>query len=101
MRTKLLVPAALAVAIGLSSWIAGAATPNTDASPVATTTPAYATDMQAAKSAMGDQPPTVYVSKSFGEPAPSARPRAATADRSFKTGVGPALMFQLREAAGG
>ena len=36
MRTKLLVPAALAVAIGLSSWIAGAATPNTDAAPVAT-----------------------------------------------------------------
>lgn len=101
MKTKLLVPAALAVAVALSSWIAGAATPNTDAAPVAKTTPAYATDMQAAKSAMGDQPPTVYVSKSFGEPAPSVRPQAATTDRSFKSGVGPAMMFQLREAAGG
>jgi hypothetical protein len=101
MRTKLFVPSALAVAIALSSWFAGAATPNYDAAAAATPAPSYATDTQEAKSAMGDQPATVYVSKSFGEPAPSARPRAAMADRSFKTGVGPAMIFQLRDSAGG
>lgn len=101
MRTKLVVPAALAVAVALSSWFADAATPNTDAAPVATTTPAYGTDMQAAKSSNSDPQGTVYVSKSFGERVPSERARPAPSDRAFKTGVGPAAIFQLRDAAGG
>jgi hypothetical protein len=101
MSKKLLLPAALAVAAALTSWFVDAATPDADTASVASTKPAYGTDLQAAKSVNGDSPGTVYFSKSFSEPSPSARARPAPSERDFKSGVGPAQMFQLRDAAGG
>ena len=101
MSKKLVVPAALAVAFALTSWLVDAATPNPDAAPVTPTKSAYGTEMQAAKSVDSDPPGTVYVSKSFGAPSPNPRARPAPAERDFKSGVGPAQMFQLRESAGG
>ena len=103
MKTKSLAFAALAVAVGISSWSAGGATANTDASPAVTTAPESASEMQEAKSAYREPPTTVYVSKSFGEPAPAARarPAAPAPAPTFKTGIGPAMMFQLRDNAGG
>ena len=101
MSKKLLVPAALAVAITLTSWFVDAATPDTDAAPVTTTRSAYGTEVQAAKSVNSDPPGTVYFGKSFGEPSPNPRGRPAPAERDFKSGVGPARMFQLRDSAGG
>ena len=101
MSKKLVVPAALAVAVALTSWFVDAATPNPDAAPVTTTNTAYGTEMQAAKSVNSDPPGTVYFSKSYGEPLPNPRARPAPSERDFKSGVGPAQMFQLRDSAGG
>src|SRR5258705_3262196 len=101
MNTKMLVPAALAVALGFSSWSAGAATPNVDGAPVVKTTPATAQDTEAARSTTGGPQAAMHASKSSDEFAPTAPARRASPERAFRTGVGPADMFQLRDNAGG
>jgi hypothetical protein len=101
MSKQLVVPAALATAVALTSWFVDAATPTPDSAPVTTTKSAYEAEMQAAKSVNNDPPGTVYFSKSYGEPSPNPRARPASPERDFKPGVGPAQMFQLRDSAGG
>ena len=100
MKTKLLVPAAIAMALGLSSWSAGAATSYIDAAPALRTAPANTSDMDAPKS--GPRAPEVatYVDKQAGS-APNALAWPAPAERAVKSGAAPANVFQLRDNAGG
>ena len=101
MNTKLLAPAALALTLGVSSWSAGAATSYTDVAPVVKSTPVNASDLEAAKSSPTGPEAAMYVNKSSRKFAPSAVARAEPEGGAFRTSVGPAKMFQLRDAARG
>ena len=102
MNTKLFAPAVLAAALGFSSLTAGAASSYSDAAaPVVKTSPVNASDMEAAKSTPSGSEGAKYVNNLSGKFAPNAVARPEPEDGAFKTGVGPAKMFQLRDAAGG
>ena len=110
MSTRMLVPAALAVALGFSSWSVRADYdyvrsdydhPYHGDAPVVKTTPATATDIAAAQSTKGASEAAMRASKPSGERAPHALVWPGSREHPFRTGIGPANMFQLRENAGG
>ena len=102
MNTKLFAPAVLAAALGFSSLTAGAASSYPDtAAPVANTSPVNASDMEAGKSTSSGSDGAKYVNNLSGKFAPNAVARPESEESSFKNGIGPAKMFQLRDAAGG
>ena len=101
MSTKMLVPAAFVVALGFSSWSAGAGYPYHGDVPEVTTAPATTPDIEAAQSTNGGAEAAADVSKPSGESAPNALKRLFSPPRFVRTGVGPANMFQLRDSAGG
>ena len=101
MNTKLLASATLALAIGCTSWSAGAATDYLDAAPGVKTSPGNASRKEAEKPAPSVSATAMYVTRPSGEYAPNAVARPAPAERAFKSGIGPAMMFQLRDNAGG
>src|SRR5258706_7815907 len=101
MSTKLLFPAALALAVGLSSWSAGAATPDTDGAPVVKTAGVLTRDIDAARSTNGTSEAATHVSEPSGESAPNARERLFSSPPFVRTGVRPGIIFQLRDSAGG
>ena len=100
MKTKLLAPAALVVSLGFASWSVGAAS-YTETSPAMKTTSVNASDTDVTKTASSRSETAAYVDKRSGEFAPNDVTRTAAPDRGFKSGWGPAPMFQLRENAGG
>ena len=102
MNTKLFAPAVLAAALGFSSLTAGAVSYYPDAAaPAAKTSPVNASDMEAAKAMPSGSEGAKYVNNLFGKSAPNAVARPESEDGAFKNGIGPAKMFQLRDAAGG
>ena len=94
MKTKLLASAALAVALGLSSWTAGA----TGYGEAAATPKAAPANSGTAQSGIDAQEAAKHADM-VGEHAPNFVERKTPSERSFKGGVGPAQMFQLRDAA--
>jgi hypothetical protein len=100
MNTKLFAPAVLAAALGFSSLTADAVSYYPDAAaPAAKTSPV--SDMEAAKAMPSGSEGAKYVNNLFGKSAPNAVARPESDDGAFKNGIGPAKMFQLRDAAGG
>jgi len=100
MNTKLLAPVALAAVLGLSSWAAGAAAPYSDGTPTVNTMPVSASDAPSPKSETGVSMSAKYEAGTAADYAPNGE-RAASSERAARSRVGPAKMFQLREAAGG
>ena len=101
MSTKILVPAALAVCLGFSNWSAGADYRYLGELPVVKTAPAAAPVIEAAQSTNGGADAAGNAGKPSRESAPNSLGRLWSPSRSFKTGVGPANVFQLRDSAGG
>ncbi len=100
MNTKLLAHTALVVSLGFASWSAGAAS-YTETAPAVKTAPVTASEMETPKTVSSRPETAAYVDKRSGEFAPNDVARTTAPDRGFRSGVGPAKMFQLRDAAGG
>jgi len=101
MKTNLIVSAALAVALGFSSWSASAASSYSDASPVASNPPANSADMEIAKTRATGTQTAMYVDKVPGDAVHSTAVRIVSPERANRINVTPARMFQLRDNAGG